>query len=97
MLNRNKLHGELERAAYYSAVVIQSVVHLRTKRVVYRELKLDNVLMNEKGQAKICDMSISKVGRASKMCGTFESMVPEVIQQRGRGVSCDWLCLGIFI
>jgi serine/threonine protein kinase len=99
VLNRNKLHGDLDCSAYYSAVVIQSFLHLHMKRVVYRDLKPENVLMNEKGQVKICDMGIAKVvvGRTWTMCGTPEYMAPEVIQQKGHGVSCDWWCLGIFI
>ena len=35
--------GKLDCAAYYSAVVIQSFLHLHMKRVVYRDLKPENV------------------------------------------------------
>jgi len=98
VLNRQQLYGRPDCAAYYSAVVIESFVYLHSKRVVYRDLKPENVLLNEKGQAKMCDMGIAKVvvGRTYTLCGTPEYMAPEIIQQKGHGHAVDWWCLGVF-
>jgi cGMP-dependent protein kinase len=99
ILNRNQLHGQLPCAAYYSAVVMESFLHLHSKRIVYRDLKPENLLLTDKGKAKLCDMGIAKavVGRTYTLCGTPEYMAPEVIQQKGHGQPVDWWTLGIFV
>ena len=51
----------MDHSAYYSAVVVESFLHLHSKHIVYRDLKPENVLMNEKGECKLCDMGIAKV------------------------------------
>merc|ERR1711966_598328 len=99
MGNRNQLHGQLPCAAYYSAVVMEAFLHLHGKRIVYRDLKPENLLLTDKGRAKLCDMGIAKavVGRTYTLCGTPEYMAPEVIQQKGHGQPVDWWTVGIFV
>jgi len=84
---------------YYSAVVVEALLHLHSKHVVYRDLKPENLLVKPNGKIKLCDMSIAKVvfGMTYTVCGTPEYTAPEILQQNGYGVAVDWWGLGIFI
>jgi len=99
LLHRHKLYGKEPCAAYYSAVVLEAFRHLHDKRVLYRDLKPENVLMKADGTCKLCDFGIAKVvvGQTYTLCGTPEYMAPEVIRNKGHSLAVDWWCLGIFI
>lgn len=63
---------------------------------MYRDLKPENVLMNEDGHVKVTDFGISKVFaqnydiKTFSMCGTPEYIAPEVLKQKGYTFSSDW-------
>merc|ERR1719446_512760 len=99
LLSRHSLYGKRPCAAYYSAVVVEAFAHIHDQRVVYRDLKPENLLMKQDGTCKLCDMGIAKsiVGKTFTLCGTPEYMAPEVIQQKGHGHAVDWWCLGVFV
>jgi serine/threonine protein kinase len=52
--------------------------------LIFRDLKLENVLVGSDGHLKLSDFGLSKIGafdcdRVSSKCGTLQYMAPEVI------------------
>ena len=68
-------------AVFYSACVIEAFSHLYNRKIVYRDLKPENVMINSKGYCVVVDMGFAKVVRDKTytMCGTPEYLSPEVI------------------
>ena len=73
--------------------------HLHERHVLYRDLKPENLLIDEHGMCKLTDMGLAKVvwSKTYTTCGTSEYFAPEVIQQTGSGKAVDWWTLGILI
>jgi serum/glucocorticoid-regulated kinase 2 len=88
-------------AKFYSVCVIQALDHLHKRNVIYRDLKLENILLDEKGFAKIADFGLTKIlnhGEDAKtFCGTPEYLSPEVISNMGHNKPTDWWALGVLI
>jgi len=58
-LARSKRFTE-ERAKFYAACIILAIEHLHSLNIVYRDLKPENVLVDENGFAKLTDFGLSK-------------------------------------
>ena len=62
---------------------------------------MENILLDEKGFAKLTDFGlakfISKDDLALTFCGTPEYLAPEVILGKGHNRPADWWTLGILI
>ena len=93
------MHGAVQFVAYYVMAVVEAFVHLHTKRVVYRDLKPENLLIKADGTCKLCDMGIAKVivGMTYTFCGTPDYMAPEMVRQSGHFFEVDWWSLGVLI
>jgi len=87
------------QAQFYAACVILGFEYLHKQDLIYRDLKPENLLLDEAGYLKITDFGFLKevVGKTWTMCGTPEYMAPEIIKQKGHGRAVDWWCVGIFI
>ena len=62
--------------------------YLHSKQIVYRDLKLENVLIGDDGYLLISDFGISKKidkegEQTYTQCGTLEYMAPEMLKAKG--------------
>lgn len=55
-----------ERACFYAAECVLAVEHLHTHGIIYRDLKPENVLLDQEGHVKITDFGLSKLGMMSE-------------------------------
>merc|ERR1719453_2742545 len=96
---RENLWGSEVHAKYFGGVVLLAFEHLHTHRILYRDLKPENVVLSDKGIPKLVDMGLAKrvVGKTYTTCGTPDYFAPEVITGAGHNHAVDWWCLGIMI
>ncbi|KAM7393387.1 hypothetical protein PAMA_008173 [Pampus argenteus] len=91
-----------KRARFYSSCVLLGLEFLHQNNIVYRDLKLDNLLMDADGFVRIADFGLCKEGmgygdRTSTFCGTPEFLAPEVLTDNNYTRSVDWWGLGVLI
>ncbi|KAB1259979.1 Serine/threonine-protein kinase N1 [Camelus dromedarius] len=90
------------RAIFYSACVVLGLQFLHEHKIVYRDLKLDNLLLDTEGYVKIADFGLCKEGmgygdRTSTFCGTPEFLAPEVLTDTSYTRAVDWWGLGVLL
>merc|ERR1712187_668003 len=55
------LWGSVEHALFYMASVSLAINYMHSKRVVWRDLKMENCLVDSSGNVKLTDMGIAKI------------------------------------
>jgi len=91
--------GKLNHAKYYFTSVALGLQALHLKRVIYRDLKLENCLLDSKGHLKLTDMGVAKVviGKTYTVCGTADYFAPEILRQLGHNRAVDWWASGVLL
>ncbi|CAF2709670.1 unnamed protein product [Rotaria sp. Silwood2] len=85
----------------YIAQVAMVLDYLHNKGIIYRDVKMENILLDEKGNIQIIDFGLSKwlsLGqRTTTICGTLQYIAPEVLSVRPYDHRVDWWSLGILM
>lgn len=80
--------------------IVSGLIYLHQKNILHRDVKLDNILMDSRGNIKICDFGISKQQNPNEVIyeylGTPAYLAPEIIKEEGySGYGADVWSLGI--
>eukprot|EP00040_Diaphanoeca_grandis_P021051 m.112043 g.112043 ORF g.112043 m.112043 type:complete len:942 (+) comp28164_c0_seq1:154-2979(+) len=91
-----------KRACFYAACVVLGLKFLHENEIIYRDLKLDNLLLDKQGYLKVADYGLCKENmsygdRTSTFCGTPEFIAPEVLTQNDYTIAVDWWGVGVLI
>ena len=90
-------------AVFYTAEIALALFHLHDLGVIYRDLKPENLLIDDLGHIKLADFGLSKEGIKANsegthsFCGTAEYLAPEIINHSGHGTGVDWWSLGMVL
>lgn len=86
---------------FYSSEIVTALCYLHSHRILYRDLKLENVLISSSGHIKLADFGCGKVLKSLEktysLVGTPQYLAPEMITRSGHGVAADWWALGVVV
>nr|XP_026693664.1 rhodopsin kinase isoform X1 [Ciona intestinalis]XP_026693665.1 rhodopsin kinase isoform X1 [Ciona intestinalis]XP_026693666.1 rhodopsin kinase isoform X1 [Ciona intestinalis] len=90
-----------ERTKFYSAQIILGLDHLHRENILYRDMKPENVLLDDKGNVRLADLGLVCIlGEGEKTkgrAGTIGFMPPEMLQSKQYSYGVDWFSLGCTI
>lgn len=94
----NKI-SEFQRKLYCAQILL-AISFLHSKNIVYRDLKMENILLELDGNLKLIDFGLSKIlddETTNTFCGTIDTIAPEVINQLEYSCEIDWWSYGCII
>lgn len=95
-------HFPEEQSKFYMACVVEALDYLHKKKIAYRDLKLENLVLDKYRYLKLTDFGISKIMESensilSTFCGTSAYMAPEMVKRKGHNHLVDQWTAGILM
>ena len=87
-----------EEARFYVVSLMIILDHLHERDIIYRDLKPENVMIDEDGYPKLIDFGTAKLTtRTYTIIGTPHYMAPEVVMGKGYNAGADYWSVGIML
>ena len=90
-----------DKAKFYAAIIGLALEYLHTHGIVYRDIKPQNILIDEDGYLKLADFGMAKLlekqEKAFSFCGTQGYYAPEIITGEGHNRAADWWSFGVLL
>merc|ERR1719461_1144753 len=98
-LLRKRRYFDEPASKFYAACVVQAFDYMHGRGIIYRDLKPENLVLDDKGYLKVTDFGFAKEveDRTFTLCGTPDYLAPEIVTGQGHGKGVDWWTLGILI
>eukprot|EP00474_Spongospora_subterranea_P009656 CRZ10114.1 hypothetical protein [Spongospora subterranea] len=97
-LNKEMVFFEA-RARFHAAEILLGLEHIHSKSIIYRDMKLENVLLDERGHCRISDLGLAVMtnDKVKGYAGTPGYTSPEVIKMQLYDKCCDFFSYGVMI
>lgn len=89
-------------AKYLFLQIIDGLRYMHSKGILHRDVKLDNILLDDTGKLKICDFGVSRFTKPGQLmteqCGTPAYIAPEILRGQGyTGFAVDIWSAGVVL
>lgn len=97
-LNKEERFSET-RSRFYAAQVLLGLEHIHSKGIIYRDIKLENILLDEKGNCRMTDLGLAVLTNdtVKGYAGTPGYTAPEVILMQQYNKMCDFFSFGVMV
>ena len=88
-----------EHAKFYGLIVADTLAYMHRQNYVYRDLKPENVMIDEDGYPIIVDFGFAKYvkDKTYTFCGTPNYLAPEIVMNRGHAAGVDNWAYGVLL
>ena len=90
-----------DKVRFYASIIGLALDYLHHNDIIYRDIKPENILIEEDGYLKLIDFGMAKIlkddEKANSFCGTPEYLAPEIIIGEGHDRMADWWSYGTLV
>ena len=90
-----------DKVKFYASIIGLALEYLHQNDIIYRDIKPENILIEEDGYLKLIDFGMAKIlkddEKTNSFCGTPEYLAPEIITGEGHDRMADWWSYGTLV